>query len=174
MHRPAHLPAAAMLMLALAGAQAVPASAVAVTDARMMAGVSSGAALAPYTVVGDGIPAPLTATVGDAARGRAIAANRQIGLCLLCHTAPIPEERFQGDLAPSLAGAGDRWSIAQLRLRMVDPSRLNPATIMPAYYKVDGLQRVAPVQQGKTILDAQQIEDVISWLQTLRTEGAAK
>ena len=154
MPRPAHLPAAATLMLALAGAQA--------------------AALAPYTVFGDGIPAPLAGLTGDAARGRAIAANRQIGLCLLCHTAPIPEERFQGDLAPDLAGAGERWSPAQLRLRMVDPSRVNADTIMPAYFRVEGLQRVAPAQQGKTILDAQQIEDVIAWLQTLRSEGPAK
>jgi sulfur-oxidizing protein SoxX len=153
MSSPAHL-AAATLMLALASAQA--------------------ADPAPYAVVGDGIPAPLAGLAGDAARGRAIAANRQAGLCLLCHTAPIPEERFQGDLAPGLAGAGDRWSAAQLRLRMVDASRLNPDTIMPAYFRVDGLQRVAPAQQGKTILDAQQIEDVIAWLQTLRTEGTSK
>jgi len=76
--------------------------------------------------------------------------------------------RFQGDLAPSLAGAGSRWSIAQLRLRLVDASRLNPATIMPSYYRVDGLQRVGRNWQGKPILSAQQIEDIVAYLATLR------
>jgi sulfur-oxidizing protein SoxX len=113
--------------------------------------------------------APLsTPEVGDAARGRAIVANRQLGLCLLCHTGPIPEERFQGNLAPDLAGAGDRWSAGQLRLRLVDPGRFNPATIMPAYFKTDGLNRIPTTLKEKTILSAQQIEDVIAYLETLR------
>lgn len=123
----------------------------------------------PIAAVGDGIPAPLPgATAGDAARGRAIVANRQVGLCLLCHTGPIPEERFQGNLAPDLQGAGQRWNTAQLRLRIVDASRFNPATIMPAYYKTEGLSRVAASYKDKTILTAQQIEDVVAWLQTLK------
>jgi sulfur-oxidizing protein SoxX len=109
---------------------------------------------------------------GDPVQGRAIVANRQVGLCLLCHTGPIPEERFQGNLAPPLDGAGDRSTVAQLRQRMVDASRLNPATIMPSYYKTKGLTRVSPAHQGKTILTAQQIEDVIAYLQTLRAEPA--
>ena len=71
--------------------------------------------------------------------------NRQIGLCLLCHSGPFPEERFQGDLAPDLRGVGARWSEGQLRLRIVDARKLNPETIMPPYYVVDGLNRVAPV-----------------------------
>ncbi len=121
-----------------------------------------------YEVVGDGIPQLLSATPGDAARGRAIAASRTAGLCLLCHRAPIPEERFQGDLATDLAGAGSRWSEAQLRLRLVNARRLNPASIMPAYYRVDGLQHVGEAWQGRTILSAQQIEDVVAWLRTLR------
>jgi sulfur-oxidizing protein SoxX len=139
----------------------------------LLAGAASVAQ--PYRVEGDGIPLPLpSAQAGDAARGRAIVANRQVGLCLLCHTGPIPEERFQGNLAPDLAGAGGRWSAAQLRLRIVDASRFNPDTIMPAYFKTDGLQRVAKAQQGKTILDAQQIEDVVAWLQTLREPAPAE
>jgi L-cysteine S-thiosulfotransferase len=116
----------------------------------------------------DGMPASLTGTPGDAVRGREIVANRQVGLCLLCHTGPIPEERFQGNLAPDLAGTGSRWTEAQLRLRMVDASRFNPASIMPAYYKTEGLRRVAAPVKGKTILSAQQIEDVVAYLQTLR------
>jgi len=124
--------------------------------------------LSPYTVVGDAIAEPLTTATGDAARGRAIVANRSVGLCLLCHSAPIAEERFQGELAPSLAGAGARWSVAQLRLRMVDGPRLNPDTIMPPYYRTTGLQRVAKSFEGKPILTAQQVEDVVAYLATLK------
>jgi sulfur-oxidizing protein SoxX len=116
----------------------------------------------------DSMPAPLTKEAGDAVRGRAIVANRQLGLCLLCHSGPLPEERFQGTLAPSLAGAGSRWDAGQLRLRIVDPARINPATIMPAYYRTDGLRRVPAALKGKPILSAQQIEDVVAYLQTLR------
>jgi sulfur-oxidizing protein SoxX len=124
--------------------------------------------LAAFKVVGDAIPAPLTATPGDAVRGRAVVANRQVGLCLLCHTGPLPEERFQGNLAPDLQGAGERWSEGQLRLRIVDASRLNPATIMPSYYRTDGLTRVNTAWQARPILTAQQIEDVVAFLRTLR------
>jgi sulfur-oxidizing protein SoxX len=126
------------------------------------------AAQAEPVVVGDGMPQPLTAAPGDAARGRAIVASRQTSACLLCHSAPIAEERFQGDLATDLAGAGGRWTEAQLRLRLVDARRLNPASIMPAYYRVEGLQRVGAAWQGRSILSAQQIEDVLAWLRTLR------
>ena len=122
----------------------------------------------PLRVVGDAIPQALTGTPGDAARGRAIVANRQQGLCLLCHTGPIPEERFQGNLAPDLSGAGSRWSEGQLRLRIADAQRLNPASIMPAYYRTDGLARVGANWQGKPVLDAQQIEDVVAFLLTLK------
>ena len=97
-------------------------------------------------------------------------ANRQVGLCLLCHTGPIPEERFQGTLAPDLNGAGTRWSPGQLRLRIVDSTRINPATIMPPYYRIDGLARVAPGFVGKPVLNAEQIEDVVAYLATLKDE----
>lgn len=119
-------------------------------------------------VVGDAIPASLTGQPGDAARGRTIVASRSLGLCLLCHAGPIAEERFQGDLAPSLAGAGLRWSEGQLRLRIVDGSRLNADTIMPPYYRTSGLQRVARNFQNKTILSAAQVEDVVAYLATLK------
>jgi sulfur-oxidizing protein SoxX len=119
-------------------------------------------------IVGDAIPKSLTGQPGDVARGRAIVANRSVGLCLLCHSGPIAEERFQGDLAPSLAGAGTRWSAGQLRLRIVDGSRLNADTIMPPYYRTTGLQRVARNFEGKTILTAAQVEDVVAYLVTLK------
>jgi sulfur-oxidizing protein SoxX len=119
-------------------------------------------------VFADETLASLTGAKGDPVRGRAIVADRQVGLCLLCHSGPIPEERFQGDLAPSLAGAGARWSEGQLRLRIADPAKVNPKTIMPSYYKTEGLDRVAPSFRGKTILNAQQIEDVVAYLVTLK------
>jgi L-cysteine S-thiosulfotransferase len=124
--------------------------------------------LRPYTVVGDAIPNSLTGTPGDPARGRAIVADRRVGLCLLCHTGRIPEERFQGDLAPDLGGAGARWSPGQLRLRIVDSRHLNPDTIMPSYYRTDGLNRVGRTWAGKPVLTAEQVEDVVAYLATLR------
>src|SRR3954454_18374491 len=126
------------------------------------------AQLRPYAAVGDAIPISLAGAPGDAGRGRAIAATRQVGLSLLCHSGPFPEERFQGDLAPSLAGAGSRSIEGQLRLRIVDASRLNSATIMPPYYRADGLTRVAANVRGKPVLTADQIEDVVAYLATLR------
>jgi len=121
-----------------------------------------------FTVVGDGVPEPLTTTPGDAARGRAIVASRQLGLCLLCHTAPIPEERAQGNLAGNLSGVGSRYSAAQLRLRVADARRLNPASPMPRFHVVDdAAPRVARAWLGKPVLDAQQVEDVVAYLQSL-------
>ena len=116
--------------------------------------------------------ASLTGQPGDPARGRAIVADRQRGLCLLCHTAPIPEERFQGNLAPDLAGSGSRWTEGELRLRLMDSRRLNPDSIMPSYYRTEGLHRVGPAFQGRTVLGAQEIEDVVAYLLTLREDPA--
>ena len=121
----------------------------------------------PFQIVGDSIPASLTGVAGDPVRGRAIVVKRE-STCLLCHSGPFPEERFQGDLSPNLKGAGSRWTQGQLRLRLVDASRLNPTTIMPSYYRVEGLNRVAPSWRGKPILTAEQIEDVVAYLVTLR------
>jgi len=115
----------------------------------------------------DSIPDSLTGSKGDPVRGRAIVASRQIGLCLLCHSGPFPEERFQGNLAPDLRSAA-QLTEGQIRQRLVDPSRANPKTIMPAYYRTEGLSRVAPQVRGKTILTAEQIEDVVAYLMTLR------
>lgn len=129
------------------------------------------AAPAPAVASADGIEAPLTTVPGDPARGRAIIVDRQKGLCLLCHTGPFPEQRFQGDLAPDLAGAGSRWTVAELRQRIVDSRAVNPQSIMPAYYRSEGLNRVARAFAGRTILDAQQVEDVVAFLATLRDDG---
>jgi sulfur-oxidizing protein SoxX len=123
--------------------------------------------LVPYAVVGDAIPVSLTGAFGDTSRGRAIVVNRQ-NTCLLCHSGPFAEQKSQGDLAPDLAGTGSRWSEGQLRLRLVDAARLNAATIMPSYYRIDGLERVAAAWRDKPILSIQQIEDVVAYLTTLR------
>jgi len=135
---------------------------------RLAAALVAVGALTGAARADDGIPRSLTGAKGDPARGRAIVVNRQVGLCLLCHSGPFPEERFQGTIAPDLKGAGARWSEGQLRLRMVDPGRFNAGTIMPAYYRTQGLTRVAPAYQGKTVLRAEQIEDVVAFLVTLR------
>ena len=124
-----------------------------------------------FRVVDDAIPDSLTGAPGDASRGRALVADRQRGLCLLCHTGPFPEERFQGNLAPDLAGAGSRWNEGQLRLRLVDARRLNPDSLMPSYYRREGFVRVAPAYRDRTILRAEEIEDVLAFLLTLRDEA---
>jgi sulfur-oxidizing protein SoxX len=126
------------------------------------------ALLATPALSDDAIPSSLTGTAGDALAGKKIVLDRQVGLCLLCHSGPFPEEQFQGDLAPSLAGVGSRLSAGQIRLRIVDASRVNPKTIMPPYFRTDALQRVAPAYRGKSVLSAQQIEDVVAFLATLK------
>jgi len=130
-------------------------------------GPAGAQALRPYTIVGDAIPEPLTNARGDVARGRALVVERS-STCILCHSGPFPEQKFQGDLAPDLSGSGSRWSEGQLRLRLVDAPRLNAATIMPSYYRVEGLQRVSTPWRGKPILSAEQIEDIVAYLVTLR------
>jgi sulfur-oxidizing protein SoxX len=135
--------------------------------ALALPGAANAQGLASYKIVGDGIPASLTGAPGDAARGRALVVDRA-NTCILCHSGPFPETRIQGDLAPPLSGSGTRWSASQLRLRLVDASRLNAETIMPSYYRVDGLDRVGRNFDGKPILSAAQIEDIVAYLATLR------
>ena len=120
-----------------------------------------------YAVTGDAIPAPLTAESGDAARGRSVVAGRDAN-CTLCHAIPEGSERFMGNLAPPLTTVGARYAAGQLRLRIVDSSRLNHDTIMPAYFRVAGLHQVSAAYRGQPILSAQQVEDVVAYLQTLR------
>ena len=102
-----------------------------------------------YSVVGDAIPVSLTGSSGDPTRG------------LTKEASALPADH-------NLAGAGSRWSEGQLRLRVVDASRVNPATIMPPFYRVEGLTQVDRAWLGKPILSAEQIEDVVAFLATLR------
>jgi L-cysteine S-thiosulfotransferase len=130
--------------------------------------VPARAELVHHTIAGDTIPASLTGTKGDAMRGRAIVANRNVGLCLLCHSGPFPEDHFQGNIGPDLRGAGSRWSEGQLRLRIVDARKFNPETIMPPFYRVDGLSRVPAPYRDKPVLTAVEVEDVVAYLMTLK------
>jgi sulfur-oxidizing protein SoxX len=118
--------------------------------------------------VGDGIPNSLTGRAGDAARGRDIALSRERGNCIVCHVLPAPDEKLHGDVGPNLKGVGGRLSEAQMRLRLVDGRRLNPTSMMPSYYRLDGLKRVAAAYAGKPVLTADEIEDVLAYLMTLR------
>ena len=118
---------------------------------------------------GDAIPSSLSGQPGDPIKGRTIVTSRQTGLCILCHAGPFSEERFQGNLAPDLKLSVANLSAAQLRARLVDPSKTNTNTIMPAYFRIDHLQRVAPPFVGKTVLSTQEIEDVIAYLLTIKT-----
>lgn len=129
--------------------------------------VAAPQALVSYRVDGDAILAPLSVEPGDPLRGREIIAGRDAN-CLLCHAVPETGQRFMGNIAPPLSGIGARLSAAQLRLRIVDQSRLNPETVMPSYYRVDGLNRVAAAYRGKPVLSAAQIEDLVAYLQTLK------
>ena len=118
--------------------------------------------------VGDAIPTGLTADRGDPKNGKAIVLSRQTGLCLLCHSGPFPEERFQGTLAPDLKQSVSNLSEGQIRARLVDASKTSPETIMPSYYRTDHMTLVAKPLQGKTLLTAQEIEDVVAFLMTIR------
>ena len=133
----------------------------------LLGALSFSGAFAQEIVAGQ-IEKPLTATPGDPQHGRAIVLSRQTGLCILCHSGPFPEERFQGNLAPDLASSVASLTAPQLRARIVNASYFNPNTIMPSYYRTDHLNRVASKFAGQTILSAQEIEDVVAFLLSLQ------
>ena len=125
--------------------------------------------LAHYRVTDSNtIPESLTGKPGDPAKGAEVASSRTQGNCLACHVLPIPQEKLQGNVGPDLVGIGTRLSIGELRLRVVNPKIVNPQTAMPAYYRTDGLTRVRKDLVGKPILTAEQIEDVVAYLATLK------
>jgi sulfur-oxidizing protein SoxX len=125
---------------------------------------AAASALLPYDIRGDAIPEPLGGRTGDAVRGKAIVLDRRRGNCLICHAFPIEGEPFQGEIGPPMTGVASRLTKAQIRLRLIDQSRLNPETIMPPFYRVEGLTNVAPEYEGRPALDAQEIEDVVAYL----------
>ena len=122
----------------------------------------------PYKIVKDGIADSLTGKSGDPVKGRKSFAAMVKGNCLSCHEAPIPEELFHGKIGPDLAGIAGRMTEAEMRLRIVNPKIVNPDTMMPAFYRLEGLNRVMKSWQGKTILEPQDVEDIIAYLKTLK------
>jgi sulfur-oxidizing protein SoxX len=117
---------------------------------------------------GDAVPLPLTATPGDAVRGKAVLIQREKGHCILCHALPEADVRFAGNVGPPLAGVGSRLDAAQIRGRIVDSTRHDPNSVMPAYFRVDNLRRVAPAYKDKTVLTAQDVEDAVALLSTYK------
>ena len=148
-----------------------PAGTLATAVMCAMLGAAAGAAeVAEYTVDTSNysIAKSLTGQPGDPVNGKAVAIDRRKGNCLSCHVMPIPEQPFHGAIAPPLTGVGSRYDAGQLRLRVVDPKVLNPNTIMPAFHRVAGLHRVLPDFEGKPILSAQEVEDVVAYLATIK------
>jgi L-cysteine S-thiosulfotransferase len=123
---------------------------------------------APYQVTGDAIMTPLTMEPASAQRGRAIVIDRQRGMCLLCHSGPFPEEKTPGNVSTDLSHVATRWTAGQLRLRVVDSRLLHPQTPMPAFHAPRGGDRLPARWQGKPLLSAQEVEDVVAFLVTLR------
>ncbi len=140
---------------------------VATAMATLSISVQADDALVPYRVVGDTIPEPIGGLTGDAARGRSLVLDRTTGNCLICHKVPEPSERFMGELGSDLTGVGTRLNTGQIRLRLVDQSLLNPKTLMPPFYRVKDLTRVAERYRDKPVLNAQQLEDVVAYLTSL-------
>lgn len=136
--------------------------------ALLLAALPAAGRVAPFTVAEDAIAAPLDGLEGNAARGEAVVKNRETANCLICHSIPDPNEAFMGEIGPPLAGVGSRLTPGQIRLRVVDPTRVNPAAIMPAYHRADGLVNVDARWRGLPVLSAQEIEDVVAWLATLK------
>ena len=127
--------------------------------------------LVSYTIVDDmAINEPLTDTVGDVVNGRKLAVNRKKGNCLACHVMPISEQSFHGETAPSLYGVGNRLSEGELRLQLVNSKVTNENTMMPSFYRVTGYNRILKKFDGKTILSAQEVEDIVAYLKTLTEE----
>ncbi len=112
--------------------------------------------------------APLTSQPGDIDRGRQVVLRQDRGNCLLCHALPEPSVRFSGDIGPPLHGVGARLSPGQIRLRVMDASRLNPDTVMPPYHRTQDLVRVARQYQGRPVLEAQEVEDLVAYLAHLK------
>ena len=153
----------------------VYAAGVGVLASVLVTGIIGGAApdsdrLVDYRMVNGAIPEPLTDQPGEPERGRRVVMDREAGDCIVCHAMPLPQRQFHGTVGPPLDSVGSRYTASQLRLRMVDPKAINPETVMPAYYKVEGLHRVLERYRGKPILTAQQVEDVVAYLLMLKQE----
>ena len=131
-------------------------------------------ALAPYSIVTvngiPAIPAPLSGAPGDPKAGEKVVIERHLGNCLSCHEiGALKAEPFHGEVGPPLDGVAGRWDAATLRMIVVDAKKVfGEDTVMPAFYRIDGLNRVRPEFAGRPVLSAQQVEDVVAYLATLK------
>ncbi len=115
------------------------------------------------------VESALTGQAGDAANGRDVFMNRKLGNCLACHVnSDIPEQPFHGEVGPPQDGAGDRWTEAELRGIVSNSKEMFPDSIMPGFYVDSGQNRVLEKFEGKSILTAQQVEDVVAYLLILK------
>ena len=121
-----------------------------------------------YEIVDGAIPQSLTGKAGDPVKGRKTAIDRRKGNCLGCHVMPVPEQADHGEVGPPLNDVGGRLGAGEIRLRIVNPKIVNPDTIMPAFYRIYGLHRVQKKWQGKTIISAQDVEDIVAYMMTLK------
>jgi len=120
----------------------------------------------------------LSGTPGDAANGRIIVGDKGQGNCVACHQATdLAEVPFQGEIGPMLDGAGDRWTEAELRGIVANAKIMFEDSMMPSFYKTEGFIRPGNAYTGKAaddtfgpLLSAQQIEDVVAYLVTLKDE----
>lgn len=133
-----------------------------------LAAPAAGQEAVPFIVTGDAVEAPLGGLTGDAGRGARIVRNRETANCLICHTIPDPSEAFMGEIGPPLAGVGLRLSPGQIRLRVIDPVRVNATAVMPSYHRTGGLAHVDERYRGRPVLGAQEIEDVVAYLSGLK------
>jgi len=107
------------------------------------------------------------AAVGDPVIGEEIFSDRESGHCVLCHQVDGLEVPFQGNLGPALSDVGARLTEAQIRLRIVDNTKVNPGTVMPSYYRTTDLHQVGRAYQGETVLSAAEMEHLVAWLSQL-------
>lgn len=126
------------------------------------------AQVADYRVEGDGIPKALTAAPGNAARGRALIARRDAANCLQCHSIKDKDLPRGGDRGPALDGVGARLTVPQLRLSVVDYAQVVPKVVMPSFHRAEASPPTSKEDAGKPILSAQEIEDIVAYLATLR------
>lgn len=121
-------------------------------------------------ISGDEIPSPLTSVTGDAELGRLVFVEREQGHCVLCHQVDGLDAEFQGDIGPRLSDVGSRLTPGQIRLRIVDYQEVLSGALMPSYFRIHDLNQVEDHYEGKPMLTAQQIEDLVAWLSTLRED----
>lgn len=134
-------------------------------------GEASNHLVQPHQIVGDTIPDPLTAEPGDPVRGELIFSDRDQGHCVLCHVVSGLEVPFQGNVGPDLTYVGDRLTPAQVRLRVVDYQIVREGTVMPSYHRIHDLYQVEAVSVGNPLLTAQEVEDLVAYLDTLTSEA---